>query len=74
MCRRTPGRPSIVQGNLFIEDIRHLYRMVLPFLQKWTHVPADYETIYRRALAEMQHSDFVTTMNLLTASGTKGDC
>jgi len=64
-------RAGTPQGDLFIEDIRHLYRTLLPFLRKWTHVPADYEMIYSQALTEMQHPDFVATMNLLTASGTK---
>jgi hypothetical protein len=47
--------------------------MLLPFFQKLIHVPADYETIYSQALTEMEHPDFVTTMNLLTAWGTKSD-
>ena len=66
-------RAGTPQGNLFIEDIKHLYRLLLPFLLKWIHVPADYDTIYNQALTEMQRPDFVATMNLLTASGTKGD-
>jgi tRNA G46 methylase TrmB len=31
-----------------------LFRTLLPFLHKWSHVPDDYEEIYRQALDEMQ--------------------
>ncbi len=62
-----------IQGQLFVEDIRYLYRTLLPFLHKWTKVPADYETIYQQAVAEMQRPDFVATMNLLTTWGSKRD-
>jgi ubiquinone/menaquinone biosynthesis C-methylase UbiE len=58
------------QGKFFIEDITSLYRTLLPFLRKWTLVPDNYEKIYQQALTEMQHPDFVATMNLLTAWGT----
>ncbi len=42
---------------------------MLPFLRKWTHVPGDYEVIYRQALVEMQQPDFAATWDLLTVWG-----
>jgi ubiquinone/menaquinone biosynthesis C-methylase UbiE len=62
-------RTGTRQGDLFREDIRHLYRTILPFLQKWTRVPTDYEAVYEQMLSEMQQPDFVAAMNLLTAWG-----
>jgi ubiquinone/menaquinone biosynthesis C-methylase UbiE len=50
-------RAGTVQADLFREDIRHLYRTILPFLQKWTRVPTDYEAVYEQMLAEMQQPD-----------------
>jgi ubiquinone/menaquinone biosynthesis C-methylase UbiE len=58
-----------LEGQRFIEDIKLIYRTVLPFLRKWTRVPDDYEEIYQQMLREMQQPDFVATMGLLTAWG-----
>jgi ubiquinone/menaquinone biosynthesis C-methylase UbiE len=58
------------EGNLFAEDIKRAFRTLLPFLRKWSQVPADYEMIYQQALSEMQHPNFVATWKLLTAWGT----
>ena len=54
----------------FYEDMRRVYRLLLPFFQKWTVVPSDYEEIYQQALKEMQQPDFVSTMPFLTVWGT----
>ncbi len=63
-------RAGTAEGQIFIQDLKHLFRTLLPFLRKWSHVPDDYEEIYRQALDEMQHSGFVTTWKLLTVWGT----
>lgn len=55
----------------FYEDIRLVFQTVLPFLYKWTHLPDDYDTIYRQALREMRQPGFVTTWDVLTAWGYK---
>jgi hypothetical protein len=47
-----------------------VYRTIVPFLRKWTHMPDDYEAIYQLALNEMQQPDFVGRVDLLTAWGT----
>ncbi|HLZ58997.1 MAG TPA: class I SAM-dependent methyltransferase [Ktedonosporobacter sp.] len=57
------------EGQLFYEDMKHLYQTVLPFLRKWTRIPDDYQTIYQQMLTEMQQPDFTATFPLLTAWG-----
>ncbi len=62
-------RAGTTEGHLFYEDMRRVFRTVVPFLQKWSRVPDDYEVIYQQALSEMQQPDFVATWKLLTAWG-----
>ncbi|HLI71629.1 MAG TPA: class I SAM-dependent methyltransferase [Ktedonobacteraceae bacterium] len=52
------------------EDLGYGIRTGLPFLQKWTRVPDNYEEICQQALTEMQQPDFVATWHVLTAWGT----
>jgi ubiquinone/menaquinone biosynthesis C-methylase UbiE len=54
----------------FFEDVKLTFRLILPFLRKWTRVPDDYEQQYQQALEEMQQPDFVARGNLLTVWGT----
>ena len=61
--------PGNLEGQHYFEDIKLIYRTVVPFLRKWTSVPDDYEDIYQHMLSEMQQSDFVATLGLLTAWG-----
>jgi len=61
----TPG------GQKFYEDMKLLFRTLLPFLRKWTRLPDDYETLYQQALSEMQQPDFVAKGSMLTAWGNK---
>jgi ubiquinone/menaquinone biosynthesis C-methylase UbiE len=63
-------RLDTVEGQYYYQDVLHWYRVGLPFLQKYTRVPSDYEEMYQQALKEMQQPDFVATMTLLTAWGT----
>jgi ubiquinone/menaquinone biosynthesis C-methylase UbiE len=64
-------RAGTAEGQLFYEDMRHVFRTVVPFLRKWSRVPDDYEVIYQQMLSEMQQPDFVATWGLLTAWGNK---
>jgi ubiquinone/menaquinone biosynthesis C-methylase UbiE len=57
------------QWQRFFEDTKHMLRTLLPFFQKWAHVPGDYQEICQQAFHEMQQPDFVATMHLLTAWG-----
>ncbi|GAC1368606.1 MAG: hypothetical protein NVSMB44_35210 [Ktedonobacteraceae bacterium] len=60
----TPG------GQQYYENIKHMYRVLLPFIRKWTLVPDDYEEIYQQALREVQRPDFVARWSLLTVWGS----
>ena len=64
-------RAGTHEGQLYYEDMKRVFRTVVPFIRKWTHVPDDYEEIYQQALSEMQQPDFVATWGLLTAWGNK---
>jgi ubiquinone/menaquinone biosynthesis C-methylase UbiE len=66
-------RAGTEAGQCFYEDMARFYRVALPFFQKWTHVPGNYEEMYQQALIEMQQPDFVATMTLLTMWGTPGE-
>jgi ubiquinone/menaquinone biosynthesis C-methylase UbiE len=62
-------RAGAPEGQRFYEDMRLLFRTMVPFLHKWTRVPDDYETLYQQALSEMQQPDFVARGSMLTAWG-----
>jgi ubiquinone/menaquinone biosynthesis C-methylase UbiE len=64
-------RAGTAEAQLFYEDTLHFFRLILPFFQKWTRVPSDYQEIYQQALKEMQQPDFVATWTWLTAWGTR---
>jgi len=64
-------RAGTAEGQLFYEDMKHVFRTIVPFLRKWTRVPDDYETIYQQALSEMQQPDASATLQLVTAWGNK---
>jgi ubiquinone/menaquinone biosynthesis C-methylase UbiE len=64
-------RVGTVEGQLFFEDMRYLFRTNLPFLRKWSQVPDDYEELYQQMLAEMQQPDFMVSNRTITAWGSK---
>jgi ubiquinone/menaquinone biosynthesis C-methylase UbiE len=55
--------------RFLFENQRLFFRTIVPFLNKWTRVPDDYETLYQEMLSEMQQPDFKATARLLTAWG-----
>jgi ubiquinone/menaquinone biosynthesis C-methylase UbiE len=63
-------RGGTPEGQNFAQDYQHAYQTIVPFLQKWTHVPDNYEEIYQQMVAELYQPDSVSTWNLLTAWGT----
>ncbi|HLZ55574.1 MAG TPA: methyltransferase domain-containing protein [Ktedonosporobacter sp.] len=65
-------RAGTPEGQLFYEDVRLIYRTIVPFFRRWLRLPDDYEAIYQQMLDEMQQPDFVETAVLLTIWGTKG--
>lgn len=64
-------RAGTPEHQSFSEDMYYAFRVALPFLQKWTHIPKDYQEIYQQALKEIQQPDFVVTWNMLTVWGMK---
>lgn len=58
-------------GQLFIEDMKYLFRTAAPFIRKWARVPDDYDRLYNQMLREMQQSDFEVAGQSLTAWGFK---
>ncbi len=65
-------RAGTEYGQFFFDDMKYLFRTNVPFLQKWTKVPPDYEVLYRHMLSEMKQPDFVVSGQTITAWGTKG--
>lgn len=62
-------RPGTHEWQSFFEDMKLTFRIIVPFLRKWTRVPDDYEHIYQQAVEEMQRPDFVASGNVLTVWG-----
>lgn len=67
-------RPEITgdtdAGRLFYENVRHLFRTNIPFLQKWTRLPDDYEDLYQQMLLEVQQRGFVVSNLMIVARGS----
>src|SRR5579883_1024964 len=59
----TPG------GHYAYEDARYLFRTIVPFLQKWTRLPDNYESIYQQAMHDMQQPGFFVISHMLTVWG-----
>jgi len=60
------GTPEAQQGY---EDLKSLFRTIVPFLQKWTRFPDQYEEIYQQALHDMQQPDFTFHSRIITLWG-----
>ncbi len=58
-------------GKAFIEGAMLGMRVTMPFIQKWTRLPDDFEAISQQAFADMQQPDFVATWKLLTVWGNR---
>ncbi|QBD75530.1 class I SAM-dependent methyltransferase [Ktedonosporobacter rubrisoli] len=64
-------RAETPEGRDFIEDAKRGSRTLAPFIRKWVGVVEDYEELYQQMLVEIQQADFVATLKLLSAWGTK---
>jgi ubiquinone/menaquinone biosynthesis C-methylase UbiE len=64
-------RADTLEGKRFYEDIKLGAETMIPFIRKWTRLPADYDTLRQQIDREMQQPDFVSRINMLTVSGTK---
>lgn len=58
------------EGQAFVQDMTLTFRLLLPFLQKWIHVPDTYQQVYQQAIEEMDHLGFVAHGTLVTVWGT----
>lgn len=59
-------RAGTPEGEHLAEDIRLVYRTLIPFLRKWTRVPENYEEIYQQMVKEMLQPGFVAAWKYLT--------
>ena len=64
------NRAGTPEGELLVEDMKLVFRTMVPFLHKWTRVPDDYNDLYQQMLLETRQPDFVTRGSMLTAWGT----
>jgi len=64
-------RAGTPEGQRYYEDTK-LAETLLPFIRKWTRLPEDYPLLRQQALEDMQQPDFVASLSVLTAWGTKG--
>lgn len=62
------GTPS---GQAYREDVRHALRTLRPFIEKWTHVPSDYEILCSQVESELGQPEFVASLHVLTAWGVR---
>jgi ubiquinone/menaquinone biosynthesis C-methylase UbiE len=63
-------RAGTIDGKLFIEDEKRIFRTAFPFLQKWTRVPDNFEELYQQMVQEIEQPDFVAQIQVATAWGT----
>lgn len=64
-------RAGTPEGASFYKDVRQMFRILLPFFRKWSHVPENYEDLYQQALDDIQQPGFVAVWKLLTAWGIR---
>ena len=55
------------EGQMYIEDLTRIFKTTLPFLQKWTRVPENYEDLYQQLLKEFQEPNFTITWPIVTS-------
>lgn len=56
-------------GEAYYQNMKHFFRTLRPFLEKWGCAAKDYDAIYQQALAEMQQATFHSTWHLRSAWG-----
>lgn len=59
------------EGQIYIEDVEHLFHTVRPFLQKCGCASQDYDALYSQLLEELRQPTYHSTWKFLTAWGTK---
>lgn len=56
-------------GEAYYQNMKHFFRTIRPFLEKWGCAREAYESIYQQALAEIQQTTFHSTWHLRSAWG-----
>lgn len=64
-------RAGTLEARLFAEDMQHLFQIIKLFLNRWVHLPDDYDELRQRMGREMSAPDFAATMDFLIAWGTR---
>jgi ubiquinone/menaquinone biosynthesis C-methylase UbiE len=64
-------RTGTPQWQMYYQDTQYAIRTLRPFLQKWMHLPDDFDNLCQQTLSEMQQPDFVAIWPLLTVWGIK---
>lgn len=64
-------RTGTPQWQMYYQDTQYAIRTLRPFLQKWMHLPDDFDDLCQQTLSEMQQPDFVAIWPLLTVWGIK---
>ena len=64
-------RAGTPDGQAYREDVRHALRTLRLFIEKWTHVPADYGALCSQVESEIREPEFVATLHVLTAWGAR---
>jgi ubiquinone/menaquinone biosynthesis C-methylase UbiE len=64
-------RTGTPQWQMYYQDTQYAIRTLQPFLQKWMHLPDDFDDLCQQTLSEMQQPDFVAIWPLLTVWGIK---
>ena len=65
----TEYRVGMQQMQYFVEDMEQVFRVTIPFLRKWIHMPENYEELHQQMLNEIHQPDFVVNGDLVTAWG-----
>jgi ubiquinone/menaquinone biosynthesis C-methylase UbiE len=64
-------RAGTPEGDYFAQDVQHGLRTVRPYIQKWSSIVDNYDTLYQQAMEEIQQPNFVATVRLVTVWGTR---
>lgn len=64
-------REGTLETRLFIEDMRSLFQLIVPFLQKWINMPENYSALYEQMLVEIQEPNFAAQSTILEFRGHK---
>lgn len=56
-------------GDIFYQQVAHMFRVFRPFIQKWGKINKDYDTIAQQMFKDMRQPDFKVTPRFATVWG-----